>query len=288
MMKRLHHCIFCVDACNLNHKTLLPNNTFMMLFGLISCLWAYSASAASSDSSFKQMTNHLLSDQRNFYSTQGLFNLGVTAGTTAFMANTSFDENMHKYYQDHWGQSNTLTSFSAGVKNFGDGRFVIPTMVAGNLLAQTCLDEGGDSWLGQFTERNLRAYLVGAGPLLLAQRLGGSRPQERPGVTTSSPWVIGSDTNGASGHAFIGAVPFLTAAKMTDSQPLKWLYYGLSTLPAWSRVHDSAHYPSQSLLGWGLANLSVNAIDHTEDKHNWTLSLTPIHKGAMLSLKWNF
>ncbi len=287
-MKRIQSDVFNARPANVQVIAIVFRYPFLISLVLASCLLTRCVSAASNDSSFKQMTDRLWSDQKEFYSPQGLFNLGLTAGTAAFMANTDIDENLHDYYQDHWGNANALTSASGFIKEFGDGRLVIPAMIAGNLVAQTCFEDGSDSWLGEFSERSLRAYLVGAAPLLLAQRVGGSRPQERQGVTTSSPWVIGSDTNAASGHAFIGAVPFLTAAKMTDSQPAKWLYYALSTLPAWSRVHDSAHYPSQSLLGWGLANLSVNAVNRTESKHNWTLSLTPIHNGAYLSLGWEF
>jgi len=64
-----------------------------------------------------------------------------------------------------------------------------------------------------------------------------------------------------SGHAFVGAVPFLTLAKMAENQkPLQVLAYALSVLTAWSRVNDNAHYTSQAILGWYMAYESVDAV----------------------------
>ncbi len=170
---------------------------------------------------------------------------------------------------------------------------MIPALFIGHFAARAYFEDGKDSWLGRWTERSLRGYLVGAAPLLLAQYTGGSRPKERPegdgdGDDYSSLWIIGSDTNGASGHAFIGAVPFITAAKMTDSIPAKIGWYALSTLPAWSRVHTGAHYPSQVLLGWGLAYFASEAVRRTESDNNFDLAIVPTSDGIFISLGWQF
>ncbi len=59
-----------------------------------------------------------------------------------------------------------------------------------------------------------RAYLVGAPAMLLMQNVtGGSRPEE---MDHGSKWDPFHDDNGVSGHAFMGAVPFLTLANMYD------------------------------------------------------------------------
>ena len=64
-----------------------------------------------------------------------------------------------------------------------------------------------------------------------------------------------------SGHAFMGAIPFLSAAKMTEDPYLKATFYVASTLPGLSRITDDDHYPSQVLLGWWIAYLAASAVD---------------------------
>jgi hypothetical protein len=88
---------------------------------------------------------------------------------------------------------------------------------------------------------------------------GGSRPSEG-----ESYWRPFNGDNGVSGHAFLGGVPFLTAARMTDDPYIKGALYFFSALPALSRINDDKHYASQAFLGWYLAWLSVRAVDAGE------------------------
>ena len=68
--------------------------------------------------------------------------------------------------------------------------------------------------LGEWGDRSLRGVLLGTPPLLITQRLlGGSRPGEN---REASEWQPFEDNNAVSGHAFMGAIPFLTAMQMTD------------------------------------------------------------------------
>ncbi len=73
------------------------------------------------------------------------------------------------------------------------------------------------------------------------------------------------DNNGISGHAFMGALPFITAAKMSDDLRVKLFFYAGSALTPLSRVNDNAHYPSQVALGWWMAYLAASAIDSTDN-----------------------
>jgi hypothetical protein len=73
-----------------------------------------------------------------------------------------------------------------------------------------------------------------------------------------------NDNNGVSGHAFIGAIPFLAAAEMVESPWAKGGLYFCSTLTGLSRMTDNAHYPSQVFLGWYLAVASSVAVSRTE------------------------
>ncbi len=117
---------------------------------------------------------------------------------------------------------------------------------------------------GEFGCRTAREYLVEAPPVLLMQAmLGGSRPGE---TGVDSQWKPFDDNNAVSGHAFIGAVPFITAAQMTENRALRSLFYLGSTCPAWSRVNDDAHYLSQVLLGWYMAYLACQCVTGTEEQ----------------------
>ena len=130
--------------------------------------------------------------------------------------------------------------------------------------------------------RTTRAYLVGAPPVLFMQScLGGSRPGERD---DASFWRPFDDDNGASGHAFVGAVPFLTAARMTEDRRVKACWYALSVLPAWSRaVNDDSHYLSQVGLGWWMAYLACESVDRTE-KAPGCVTVTPIAQPGMVGV----
>ena len=62
----------------------------------------------------------------------------------------------------------------------------------------------------------------------------------------------------------MGAVPFITAYHMAETTRSKIFWFSLSVIPAVSRVADNAHYPSQALLGWGLAWLATSSVARTE------------------------
>jgi membrane-associated phospholipid phosphatase len=89
---------------------------------------------------------------------------------------------------------------------------------------------------------------------------GASRPAEDVG----SKWHFWNDNNGVSGHAFVGAVPFLAAAEMVESPLLKGTLYVCSTFVGFSRMTTDSHYPSQVFLGWYLAWASSVAVNRTE------------------------
>ncbi|HEX3870986.1 MAG TPA: phosphatase PAP2 family protein, partial [Pirellulales bacterium] len=52
--------------------------------------------------------------------------------------------------------------------------------------------------------------------------------------------------------------------KMTERPVLKAAFYGLSIMPALSRINDEAHYPSQAFLGWFMAYAAATAVDNTQ------------------------
>jgi membrane-associated phospholipid phosphatase len=118
-------------------------------------------------------------------------------------------------------------------------------------------------FLGEYACRTTRGYLVGTPSLLVFQSLLGSdRPSS--GNARGSYWHPFYEDHAVSGHSFIGAIPFITAAQMVEKPWQKGVFYACSMLTAWSRVNDNQHYLSQAVLGWYLAYLSVRSVSQTE------------------------
>ena len=199
-------------------------------------------------------------DYRNFYDCESLVCVTAAFGAGALMANTGFDDTMQAAWQ-RGVEPTSVGTFFSGCKDIGEGRYVLP--IVGAAAATGLLFEGhpfGDV-VGEWGSRSLRMFVVGAPPLYVLQMAtGASRPSEEVG----SKWHFFNDNNGVSGHAFVGALPFLAAADMVESPLLKGTLYVCSTFVGFSRMTDNAHYPSQVFLGWYLAWASARAVDATE------------------------
>ena len=226
---------------------------------------------------FRQFGNRerdrIFSDFGNLYNRNNVQNFGVALLGTGVMANTTIDDKFQ-----HWHAKQTLSGFSQELsefsKVFGEGKYFIPVMVTSAITYRFWQEKRGglpECTFGEFTDRTMRGYFVGFPMLLTMQSvLGGDRPNGDGG----SYWKPFQQNHGVSGHAFIGAIPFMTAAQMTDKPLVKGLCYTLSVLPAWSRVNDDAHYLSQAMLGWYLAYLSVRAVSQTESRSRLPRGLT--------------
>ncbi|MDR1479152.1 MAG: phosphatase PAP2 family protein [Planctomycetaceae bacterium] len=205
-------------------------------------------------------------DHKNYYSFSNLYYLGLATGFHAVLSNTSVDQNFRDWYQDDMRTSST-DRVSRSLKIFGEGTLWIP--VFGVTAGVYCFAQKytnnyfADNFVGDLSVQTIRSYLVGTPTLLLGQfMLGCSRPREFRSY--HSAWRPFRDTNSFSGHAFIGATPFLVAAQMTDRLWLKSFFYVCSTFAGISRINDDSHYLSQVLLGWFIAHLSVSAVCKTE------------------------
>jgi hypothetical protein len=200
-------------------------------------------------------------DYRNFYACENLVCLTAAFGAGALMANTGFDDTL----QASWQRGVTPTglgTFFSGCKDIGEGRYVLPIFGAAAVTGLVFESRPAGDMLLDWGGRSLRMFVVGAPPVYALQwATGASRPGE---TSAGSDWKPFSDNNGVSGHAFVGAIPFLAAADMVESPLLKGSLYVCSTFVAFSRVTDNAHYPSQAFLGWYLAWASARAVDATE------------------------
>ena len=228
-------------------------------------------------------------DQKNFYSPESLTLLGgglVLGGT---MANTSIDDGIHRHFQSSVRGATSDDWFNSlhASKELGNGMYILPVFAtawaAGELFPDNALVETS----GQWGERSIRGFVVGAPPLIIMQQLtGGSRPTE---TSESSEWHPMRDNNGISGHAFMGSLPFITAAKMTDNHGYKLLFYAGSTIAPLSRVNDNAHYPSQVALGWWMAYLAASAIDATDNPNaRWRFYPSSTREGSGIMAEYRF
>jgi hypothetical protein len=109
--------------------------------------------------------------------------------------------------------------------------------------------------------------------LLAVQYLtGGGRPSD---YADQSYWRPFHSSHGASGHAFMGAVPFLTLAGMTDDPLAKCFFFACSPWTGMSRINDNAHYLSQVWLGWWMAYLACESVNKTESQKG-QMVITPL------------
>lgn len=208
------------------------------------------------------------SDYQNYYCRDTMAKLACGLAFGSVLANTSMDQDVRDWYQQDVRSTET-DHFAEFWKTFGEGHLFIPAYACLALAGKFVEDWPVVGPVGDFSARATRAYLVGAPPMLFMQfMLGASRPGE---TNHWSYWDPFQDTNAVSGHAFIGAVPFITAANMTDSLLLKSGLYACSTLTGFSRINDDCHYLSQAILGWWMAYLACEAIDQTQlNRHGMT------------------
>jgi len=215
-------------------------------------------------------------DYRNFYAIENLEYLAIGIGITGVLANTSIDGEVQGWDQGSLRNGDT-DDFSATVKPFGDGVRTIPVYLGAAIIGELSKDSKVGSTTGEWGKRSLRAIVVGTPPMLLLQRgLGASRPKE-----DDSHWRPLNDSNGVSGHSFMGAVPFITAAKMTDNPYLRYFFYLGSTLTGWSRINDNSHYFSQAALGWWMAYLAATCTEGGEtEKKKLVIAPAPVADGV--------
>lgn len=190
-------------------------------------------------------TNDLGAGYSSFYSTDNLPWLGQTWLVGGLIANTSLDREIQDSYNSNI-LSNSSDRFSSHTKKIGDPG---TTLIYFGLAAVNRIACDRDCGVvPEWGDRTAQALLVGLPAVWTSQAiLGGDRPYRG-----SSDWTIlqFDRQHAVSGHAFVGAVPFLTAAQMTDNPYAKATFYALSPLTAFSRINDQKHYFSQALMGW--------------------------------------
>jgi membrane-associated phospholipid phosphatase len=232
-----------------------------------------------------EMLSDIRFDYRNFYSARSLIWLGAGIGVAAILANTSIDQHFSNWYQDDV-RSARSDNIHNDIAWLGNGGLMLPIWLGTGFIL-TPLEEYSPTAhvIGTWGRNSTRAFLVG-GPMLLALQYG--LGAHRPSADINSYWHPFRDSHGASGDAWIGAISFLTAAKMTDSKLIKAGMWALALFPAWGRIDVDQHYLSQVTLGVWLAALSVEAVDITDRSTNMFIipSAGPGTFGATFGIKW--
>lgn len=218
------------------------------------------------------------SDYANFYQEKTLWRAAKVYAVGGIMANTNIDTAFQTWHQDNV-VSETSIDIARVSKLFGEKSILVPISLAA--ASMQLMDQ--DSATGSWGEKTMRAYLVG-GPAMYAVQLltGASRPKDH---YQDANWRPFNDNNGVSGHSFVGAVPFITLAKMENLAPWQQnLAYFASGLSAWSRIHDDAHYLSQAMLGWYMAWESVNSVNDDNIGSWYEVSPYAFHDGLGLAV----
>jgi hypothetical protein len=227
----------------------------------------------------------VLQDYRNYYSLPNLALFALGIGAAAPVANTPADRGIR-----HWIQTRAHGHVESLAELFNYGGQVWVALPAGLEIAALCGlapdDYTTDGGLFEWSNRSLRAIAVGFPPVVACYALLGSA---RPNSGDDSRWHPFEHYHGMSGHTFIGAIPFLTAASMTDNPWLRYPLIAGSFLTGWARLYEDRHYFSQVALGWWCAALAVHSVNQTEDQRRG-LAVVPMAMpgGAGMGLEWRY
>jgi len=258
--------------------------TLFLRIGLVLAVWLLPLGhrcVAADNGAISRGYEAVKTDFGNFYLDRAnLTKLGIGFAGAAVFANTGMDRYIRNKYQNNLRSHET--DEATKIFNISGTALVLVTVPvyigtygAGLLLHNPTMEE--------WARKSLRAAVVG-GPALvfLATATGGDRPTEG-----DSHWKPFQNIHGVSGHAYIGAVPFITAAKMSENPYQKAIFYGLSTFTGLSRINDDKHYFSQAALGWYLAYLSCAVVEKGNDRREGRVNaqLAPVPKGIAITVQ---
>lgn len=272
----------------MENKLITPKTVLICLLSAWIFTLSIGTCSATLSSSYPEspLTNRFQADYENFLSPNRMARLGFTFSVGSVLANSDIDNSIRRWVQTD-RRSAQSDKVAASAKQLGEGKYLIPLAIlaAGTSVLPQFVP--GSTYVSTWGEHTSRAYLVGGMPLLLMQRVSGA---SRPGETEdNSNWNPMNDSNGVSGHTFVGAVPFLTLARMHSNSPAKYLFYGASALAGWSRINDDAHYTSQVLLGWFMAWEATGAVFNV-DNENQNIHIKPVvtEDGGGIMFEWQW
>jgi hypothetical protein len=220
-------------------------------------------------------------DAAHFYTWNNVLSTSGMLAFGAALAHSDLDLKFSDAWRDEV-RSPSGDDVSKVGKVLGEGKYVIPSCLAAVGVGYLMPNTLGSSVLGEWGQRTTRSLIVGVPALLILQNAtGGSRPRD----SLNADWHPFADDHGVSGHAFIGAVPFICAAQITENRLAAASLYACAGMAGVSRINDDAHYVSQVILGWWLANLACSSVNRTEDDHQLQLSPIPTANGLGIGIQ---
>lgn len=226
-------------------------------------------------------------DFKNYMAPERLWYLGGAFASSGILANTGLDKSVARHWQNNIRSTTTNHFFHLPQKIGGLSYYYAPVyllaMGAGHMGEQ---DTFGNV-LYHWGYRSFRTFIVGGPQQATFTYLLGSG---RPNRGDHSKWQPFKHNTGVSGHAFYGAIPFLTAAMMTNHPALRYTLYAVSTLPGLARVNSNYHYLSQVVLAWSIAYLSADSVYTTDEEREpkFQMRIEGRADGLMLRAHWTF
>jgi hypothetical protein len=267
-------------------KVFMVNAHFLRI-GLVLAVWLLPLGhrCIAADNTVRPLSvKAVKSDFRNFYlDRSNLINLGIGVAGAAVFAHTGMDRYIRNKYQDDLRSTETDDATKIfNISAAGVAIVLVPTYLGAY---------GAGLWIEnptmvEWAVKSFRATVVGSPALLfLAPATGGDRPTEG-----DSKWRPFENIRGVSGHTFFSVIPLITAAKMSENPYQKTIFYGLSALPALSRINDDKHYFSSVGLGWYLAYLSCAVVGKGYDQQEGRMhvQLAPVPKGIAITVQKTF
>lgn len=236
---------------------------------------------------FCNFWDDLKRDCKMYVQPNNILQLGETFVVAGILANTRLD----RWFWDQW-----QTYYKS---RFVDDVLHLPKTVADVAIIDTLIFTGAVV-LGHYRShtvmgnvlytwgyRSIRTAIIGGvqqGFFTVA--LGGGRPCKHQ----DSKWQPFRYNASVSGHAFYGAVPFITAAMITEPPLLRYGLYFISILPGVARINSGSHYLSQVILGWTFAYLSARSVYNSdlEKSELFYFRAYPRSDGIMLSAQLQF
>lgn len=225
-----------------------------------------------------------------YYSRCNLPAVGVVLFAAGIMANTSIDRSVNRFWQKNI-RGPTADGFFRPQESISEFSYI---KVYAAAVAATYWNKDDNCFsylLYHWGYRSMRAWLIVSPQItLLRNYLGGGRPYYKNDCD-GTRWKFGHyGRPSCSGHTFNGALPFITAAMMTEYRPLKYGLYFLSVLPGLARINFCKHSLSQVFLGWTLSYLAASTVDYADCLCDSfvKVGVTPQRDGAMFCASIQF
>jgi len=193
------------------------------------------------------------------------------------LANTGLDKKIMQLWKSFFKDKKHFHQFLQYAKKIGDHSIIYAWILLSIMVLKEKLQKGEGDVVYDTAFQAVLNY--GAGFILQglgALGLGSGRPihgnpsEWRPCQKKKSKSAASQELSqvseeptepcrhGVSGHAFVGAFPFLLLAETTESELAKRLLELSSVWTGLSRIDSDSHYPSQVLLGLTLAKMTAS------------------------------